>query len=163
MTRSRPLAAVLAVLAVVCAAVALWPTPSAGPTRRGALLAPVLSMRRVPAFVSQTIASSRLRGRLDAVLGGRGQSCLIVDEERGQRLYEKNPAQLLLPASTIKLLTATAVLDRIPAAEPFRTELRARQLPVNGVVAGDVWLVGAGDPLLAVDAFAATAGYQPVS
>ena len=38
--------------------------------------------------------------------------------------------------------------------------MRAARPPVNGVIAGDLWLVGGGDPLLGTADFAAQAGYQ---
>ncbi|TMK89567.1 MAG: hypothetical protein E6G57_00660, partial [Actinobacteria bacterium] len=106
------------------------------------------------------MANARLGQRLDAVLGGRPQSCLTVDEGRGPSLYSQRPDLPLLPASNLKLLTATAVLARISGSERLHTETRALKPPVNGVIAGDLWLVGAGDPLLATADFAAQAGYQ---
>src|SRR5439155_1804487 len=79
---------------------------------------------------------------------------------RGPTLYTQRPDLPLMPASNLKLLTATAVLARMGAGDRIHTEVRAARPPVNGVVAGDVWLVGAGDPLLATADFAAQAGYQ---
>jgi D-alanyl-D-alanine carboxypeptidase/D-alanyl-D-alanine-endopeptidase (penicillin-binding protein 4) len=150
----------LAVLAVVAAVVAAWPSPRHGAGSRPALAAPVLDAARVPAFVSQTAANVRLGQRLDNVLAGRAQSCLAVDDSRGPTVYRQRPDLSLLPASNLKLLTATAVLARIPESERLQTEARAVRPPVGGVVNGDLWVVGAGDPLLATADFSAQAGYQ---
>jgi len=85
---------------------------------------------------------------------------LDVDDSRGPAVYSQRPDLSLVPASNLKLLTATAVLSRIPESERLHTEVRAARPPVNGVVNGDLWLVGAGDPLLATADFSAQAGYQ---
>jgi D-alanyl-D-alanine carboxypeptidase/D-alanyl-D-alanine-endopeptidase (penicillin-binding protein 4) len=154
------LAVALAVLAVAAAVVAGWPSPRHGTGDRAVVSAPVLDAARLPRFVSDTVANVRLGQRLDAVVAGRPQSCLTVDEGRGSTIYSQRPDLPLIPASNLKLLTATAALDRIPASDRFHTEVRAAQPPVNGVIAGDLWLVGAGDPLLATADFAAQAGYQ---
>jgi serine-type D-Ala-D-Ala carboxypeptidase/endopeptidase (penicillin-binding protein 4) len=156
----RLVAGALAVLAVGAAVVAAWPSARHGPDGRAAVTAPVLDAARVPSFVSDTVANVRLGQRLDSVLAGRSQSCLTVDEGRGMALYSQRPDVSLLPASNLTLLTATAVLARIPSGERLHTEARALRAPLNGVVAGDLWVVGAGDPLLATADFAAQAGYQ---
>ncbi|MCU1449736.1 MAG: D-alanyl-D-alanine carboxypeptidase/D-alanyl-D-alanine-endopeptidase, partial [Acidimicrobiales bacterium] len=128
--------------------------------REGAAPAPVLDSARVPAFVSQTVASLRLAQRLDPVLTGRDASCLVVDDSAGSELYSRRPGVPLIPASNLKLLTAAAALRKLGAGERLHTEVRALRPAVNGVVTGDVWLVGGGDPLLATADYAAQAGYQ---
>jgi D-alanyl-D-alanine carboxypeptidase/D-alanyl-D-alanine-endopeptidase (penicillin-binding protein 4) len=153
-------AGALAVLTVVAAAVAAWPSGRPGPGGGRPVSAPVLDAARIPGFVSQTVAGVHLGQRLDAAVAGRGQSCLMVDDARGPSLYSQRPAAPLLPASNLKLLTTAAVLARLPEGERLHTEVRALRPPVNGVIAGDVWLVGAGDPLLATADYAAQAGYQ---
>jgi len=156
----RLAAAVLAVLAVAAAVVAAWPSPRQGLSERVAVSAPLFDAARIPGFVSGAVASVRLGQRLDAIVGARPQSCLTVDEGRGATVYSQRPYLPLVPASNLKLLTAAAVLDRIGAGERFHTEVRAAHPPVNGVVAGDLWLIGVGDPLLATADFAAQAGYE---
>src|SRR5947208_11672437 len=120
----RVVAAAFAVLALVAAAVAAWPSPPPSAGAGVAVPAPVLDAARVPAFVSQTIANVRLGQRLDAMVAGREQSCLVVDDSRGGELYSRRRGLALLPASNLKLLTATAALDRLGEGERFRTELR---------------------------------------
>ena len=150
----------LAVLAVAAAVVAAWPSPRHGANAEIAVTAPVFDAARIPRFVSDAVANVRLGQRLDAIVGPRAQSCLTVDEGRGATVYSQRPDLPLVPASNLKLLTAAAVLDRIGPGERFHTEVRAARPAVNGVVTGDVWLVGAGDPLLATADFAAQAGYE---
>lgn len=156
----RLVAATLAALAAAAAVVAAWPAARHGASTGATVSAPVVDAARVPAFVSQTVATVRLGQRLDAVVAARNQSCLTVDDGRGPALYSERPDVPLMPASNLKLLTATAVLSRLSPTERLHTEVRAAHAPVNGVIAGDLWLVGAGDPLLATADFAAQAGYQ---
>ncbi|MBV8161935.1 MAG: D-alanyl-D-alanine carboxypeptidase/D-alanyl-D-alanine-endopeptidase [Acidimicrobiia bacterium] len=153
-------AVALTVVALAAGAVAAWPSPRGGASTSAPLAAPVIDAARVPEFVADVVADARLGRQLDAVLGGRGRSCLTVDDMRGPTIYSERSDVPLAPASNLKLLTATAVLDRIPGGERLHTEVRAAQAPVNGVVAGDLWLVGAGDPLLATADFASQAGYE---
>jgi len=156
----RLVAGALAVLALGAAVVAAWPSPRHGADAHAVASAPVLDAARVPGFVSDTVANAHLSQRLDAAVATRPQSCLTVDDGRGPTVYAQRPDLPLMPASNLKLLTATALLNRLTPGERLHTELRAARPPVNGVIAGDVWLVGAGDPLLATADFAAQAGYQ---
>jgi serine-type D-Ala-D-Ala carboxypeptidase/endopeptidase (penicillin-binding protein 4) len=155
--RALVLPGVLAGIAVVAAAIALWPTSPAG---GAALLAPhpqsipVLSARRVPAALSRFVADTRLTSALSGLLAGYDRSCLVVDD--GDRtLFQERPDTPLVPASNLKLLTASAVLARLGPDHRLRTSVRARVGP-GGVVAGDLWLVGGGDPLLDTGDYVAT-------
>ena len=84
-------------------------------------------------------------GRRDQLSGGQpGRPSLCTRPTR---------SRVSLPASNMKLLTATAVLDRLgPAHRLITTVVAAR--PVRGVVAGNLYLVGGGDPLLRTAAYA---------
>ena len=67
----------------------------------------------------------------------------------------------MVPASTQKLLTATAALEVLDPTGRFRTTAVAAAAPAGGVVAGDLTLVGGGDPLLATADYAARFRRQP--
>src|SRR5947207_10773656 len=123
----RVVLVVLVAVAVGAGAVAAWPASGAKASAGPPPVAPVFSWRRVPAFVADSVAAAHLRQRLDAALGGRERTCLVVDDGRGPRLYARDPDAPLIPASNLKLLTATAVLARIRESDQFRTEIRARQ------------------------------------
>jgi D-alanyl-D-alanine carboxypeptidase/D-alanyl-D-alanine-endopeptidase (penicillin-binding protein 4) len=78
----------------------------------------------------------------DPALGGH-TNVSVVDAITGERLFEQNSGAATLPASTLKLLTAAAVLKaRGPA---YRLPTRA----VAGAQPGEVVLVGGGDATLA--------------
>lgn len=70
-------------------------------------------------------------------------------------VYEINPDTPSSPASVIKVLTAVVALDALGPDRRMNTAVRASP-PVDGVVAGDLFLVGGGDPVLGTEAWATT-------
>ena len=76
------------------------------------------------------------------------RSALFVRVRDGKVIWEKDSARLLAPASVSKLLTAGAVLDRFGPVFHFTTRIfhdgRIRQ----GVLTGNLYVVGDGDPFL---------------
>lgn len=73
----------------------------------------------------------------------------VRDLETGRTLYGRNPNRIRSPASNEKLLvTAAALLAYGDPDTRLHTELRVAQAPVDGVIEGDVALVGVGDPYL---------------
>jgi D-alanyl-D-alanine carboxypeptidase/D-alanyl-D-alanine-endopeptidase (penicillin-binding protein 4) len=124
-------------------------------------LTPVLSARRVPAVLAAPIADRRLGVALDELLGRQpGTACLEVTAS-GRPVYERLPDAPLVPASVEKLLTAVAAVEVLGVDHRFRTTVVAAAAPVDGVVAGDAWLVGGGDALLATADYTARFRHQP--
>jgi D-alanyl-D-alanine carboxypeptidase/D-alanyl-D-alanine-endopeptidase (penicillin-binding protein 4) len=78
-------------------------------------------------------------------------SASVVDATTGERLYTRDPDTPLIPASTVKLPTAAAALTTLGPAHQLATTAVAGDEP------GEVVLVGAGDPTLAID----EAGFYP--
>lgn len=162
------LPAALAALAVISAAVALKapPGPPSPESGEPAAQTPVLSLRRAPELLVRTVGTARLRAELDGILGdpqlgrAREASCLVV-ESGGHRLYDARSDRPLIPASTLKVLTAAAALTAFGPDAAFTTDIRAAKPPDDGVVAGDLYLVGGGDPLLSTADYVATFRNQP--
>jgi D-alanyl-D-alanine carboxypeptidase/D-alanyl-D-alanine-endopeptidase (penicillin-binding protein 4) len=156
----------LAAASLAAAGLAASPAGAAPETPVPEPTTPVLSLRRVPGFLVATVANRRLGSRLTPVMEdpglgrGREQACLAVRDPDGRTVYSRNPALPLIPASTMKVATATAAVARLGPDFHYTTELRAAAAPTGDTVAGDLWLVGAGDPLLATADFASIAGYQ---
>ena len=157
-TRLR-LAALICALAAVAVAVSALRAPpaetaAAVSTPTPKLRTPAWSPRRVPGvFVplaqqaARKRASAALTQRLTRIIAGT-HACVAVDEG-GAPLVRIGDGLALAPASTMKLLTATAALARLGAGSRFTTWVV--QSP-----SGDLVVVGGGDPLLATDAFIAS-------
>ena len=73
-------------------------------------------------------------------------SCGAVSVD-GLMVATKNPNIPVLPASNQKLITSVVALDQLGAEFRYETSVRGAP-PQDGVIAGDVYLVGGGDPLL---------------
>ena len=97
---------------------------------------------------------ARLNATLDATLAGTN-SCLSVEDTAGRALYRRQPDGALIPASTQKLLVAQAALATLGPDHRFTTSVVAPAAPANGQVAA-LWLVGGGDPVLALPEFVAS-------
>lgn len=75
-------------------------------------------------------------------------SIKIQELSGGKTVYERNPDRLVMPASNVKLITtATALRVLGPGYRPI-TRLYAAGEVADGVLNGDLVLVGGGDPSL---------------
>lgn len=73
---------------------------------------------------------------------------VVVDLVTSATLAAREPEVLVPLASVTKMLTAWAALDAMGEPHTFETTLRAVSAPKAGALAGDLYLVGGGDPLL---------------
>jgi D-alanyl-D-alanine carboxypeptidase/D-alanyl-D-alanine-endopeptidase (penicillin-binding protein 4) len=127
--------------------------PSSASVGAGPVLAasatPMLSVRRVPRWAATPTADAQLVTQLKTLAAAAPtDSCLVV-REGDRTLAEQQPSMPLIPASNLKLLTGFAALSTFGADGRLRTVAVAAAAPVNGVVVGDLTIVGGGDPLLA--------------
>lgn len=77
----------------------------------------------------------------------------VVDLGSGKTLYQRNAASYFVPASNTKLFTAAMALARLGADHTFVTRVMADAAPdASGRIAGDLRLVGGGDPNLSARA-----------
>jgi D-alanyl-D-alanine carboxypeptidase/D-alanyl-D-alanine-endopeptidase (penicillin-binding protein 4) len=91
-------------------------------------------------YVARTLAQNPVAQA--AVWGIR-----VVDLETGRTFYESNPRKLFVPASNTKLFTTALALERLGPEHRFTTRVLAASAPdADGVVRGDVLLIGGGDP-----------------
>jgi serine-type D-Ala-D-Ala carboxypeptidase/endopeptidase (penicillin-binding protein 4) len=125
------------------------------------VLAPVLSARRAPAALAGPLGERRLVEAVAEVADASPDgSCLVVSD--GDRvLFERAADQPVVPASTLKLATGAAVLHHLASDDRLTTTVVAAAEPADGVVEGDLWLVGGGDPVLGTAEWAARAPRQP--
>lgn len=157
--------ALVSVSSTVAAVRAAPPTSSIGvagaPGPLVAAQAPVLTPRRLPSVLARPVGDAQLVQGLDALVAASpGQECLLVTQ--GDRvLYDRASSEALAPASGMKLVTATAVLAELGPDERLRTSVEAAQEPSNGIIEGDLWLVGGGDPVLGTADWAGHFDRQP--
>src|SRR5688572_17800205 len=93
----------------------------------------------------------RLAATLDAILAdarltGSQASVVVRDTTDGQTLYDRNGSRRLVPASNTKLLTSAAALEILGEGYRFSTEVRTEARLAGGILLGDVYLRGTGDP-----------------
>jgi D-alanyl-D-alanine carboxypeptidase/D-alanyl-D-alanine-endopeptidase (penicillin-binding protein 4) len=100
-------------------------------------------------------ASTRKFGeRADALLApapaDKGEwGVLIINAETGETLYELNADKYFVPASNMKLFTTALALAKLGPDYRFHTTLETRgAVSPDGVLTGDLFFVGRGDPNL---------------
>lgn len=84
----------------------------------------------------------------DASMNSVISSVAIRKASTGEIIYEANADRKVTPASTLKLLTSAAALETLGEEYRFTTELLTDGKVVNGVLNGNLYLRGQGDPTL---------------
>ncbi len=112
-----------------------------------ALRTPLLSVRRSP----EVLASDHRREVLTRAVQPLavevdGESCFAVGVN-GRLLTGSNSATSVIPASNLKVVVAAVALEVLGPGTVFNTTVTGPN-PAGGVVQGDVYLVGGGDPVL---------------
>ncbi|SOC36476.1 D-alanyl-D-alanine carboxypeptidase/D-alanyl-D-alanine endopeptidase [Ureibacillus acetophenoni] len=90
----------------------------------------------------------KIQSIVDEKLIGADVSITIRDSDTSEVLYELNGDTTIKPASNMKLLTTAAALDVLGEDYRFATNLYINGKISNGVLIGDVYLQGQGDPTL---------------
>jgi serine-type D-Ala-D-Ala carboxypeptidase/endopeptidase (penicillin-binding protein 4) len=114
---------------------------------------PVLSARRAPEVLAAPVADRRLTADLEQWIAQSPSSTCLVVESGDRTLYAHNGDMPLAGASNQKLVTATAMLLAVGPDARLQTAVQAEAAPSGGVIAGDLYVVGGGDPLLASPAY----------
>lgn len=99
------------------------------------------------------VVSDALRAELDALLDSpqllkSRVSVEVADCESGRVVYGRDPDALMNPASNLKLLTSSAALDVLGPAFRFQTYFLHDGTFADGVLKGNLYLKGTGDPEL---------------
>jgi D-alanyl-D-alanine carboxypeptidase/D-alanyl-D-alanine-endopeptidase (penicillin-binding protein 4) len=115
---------------------------------------PALSVRRIPEFLQSPTAERRLREELVAPVEALPPGTCLAVAEHGLDLVSLESLTPMAPASTQKLLTALAALHVLGPDSVLTTKVVVEEPSVDGVVLGDLWLVGGGDPLLMTTPYA---------
>ncbi|MGY0024381.1 D-alanyl-D-alanine carboxypeptidase/D-alanyl-D-alanine endopeptidase [Streptomyces sp. cg35] len=88
---------------------------------------------------------------IDTILGdprmeGGAASVVVADATTGETLYQHNPTGRLMPASNTKLATSAAAMGLLGPDHRFSTDVLAGGRVRGGVLDGDLYLRGTGDP-----------------
>ena len=75
----------------------------------------------------------------------------VQSMETGQVLYELNPSKLMMPASNMKIVTTASTASRLGWDHRFETVLATNGALEDGVLHGDLIVVGDGDPTIGAD------------
>ena len=106
----------------------------------------------VPAWTSphgKEALSDDLTGMLNGRVRGGKWGVMIVSLSRGDTLFAENAGDMMQPASTMKLFSTGAALDRFGPEHTFSTDvLRDAAVGADGVLAGNIYLRADGDPSL---------------
>ena len=125
------------VLLAFCVATAV----SAGCARRPAAVTPFPPLDPLQQLTLDISAATQAPGVRRAAWG-----IVVHSLDRGERLFELNPATLLVPASTAKLVSLAAAAEAVGWDFRFDTRLHGTAPVVDGVLHGDLLAVGSGDP-----------------
>lgn len=134
------------------------PTPRSTPTAT-----PSPEPEREP--TPEPAVNAALQGRLgtlvaDPALAGASVAVHVTDAA-GDEVFDHHAGDPLLPASTVKLVTAAAALAELGPDFRFTTTVHATAVPgTGGVLEGDIVLVGGGDPVLGSPTFGARVAPQ---
>ena len=109
-----------------------------------------------PNSAAQDLSPERLQSAIDALLTRAPLENAIWGIEvrdllSGEVLYARNPTTSLIPASTTKLATTAAAIERLGPDFRLETGLYVDGEIVNGTLMGDLVIRGAGDPTIAED------------
>lgn len=105
------------------------------------LLCPALAAAAgLPAPVAHLLADAQIPATAVAVL--------VQPVDGGPPLVQTNVDQPMNPASVMKLVTAFAALERFGPAHTWQTRVALGGPVENGVLDGDLFLIGGGDPRL---------------
>jgi len=136
-------------------------------TRHRPAFVALLLVLAVAALVASTLVrpapaaagiDDKIAGKLRAGgVAGSGTGVYVWDLDAARLVYASNDSTELAPASNMKLVTSAAALMGWGAEHRFATELYAPDVPVaGGVVYGDLYLRGLGDPSLSTRSYQRT-------
>jgi len=130
------------------------PGATAPPAPAPPLSTPLISFRRVPGLIARDLNDDAFSQHVTAFANTLDStSCLVVRLD-GVDVGSHNADVPVIPASNQKLLIAAAALHVLGVEYTFTTQAQAARVS-NGVVPGDLYLVGGGDPLLTTNDYPA--------
>ncbi|MEX0985780.1 MAG: D-alanyl-D-alanine carboxypeptidase [Actinomycetota bacterium] len=121
----------------------LTATPSAPPASASVTPATGSTSPPTPSVTVEVVVADWTRA-IEGAVGGRDVSVAVGVGDR--IVFELAGEEPRIPASNQKLLTSMAALDIFGPEHRFPTVAASGMPPEGGVIHGDLWLVGSGDP-----------------
>ncbi|HEX7126931.1 MAG TPA: D-alanyl-D-alanine carboxypeptidase/D-alanyl-D-alanine-endopeptidase [Thermodesulfobacteriota bacterium] len=97
------------------------------------------------------LAAALDRALADPALKGAQVGALVVEVRSGRVRFARQPDTRFVPASTLKLVTAAAALLRLGPEYAWLTPILGDGALEDGVLAGDLYVRGSGDPSLVAE------------
>lgn len=111
------------------------------------LTTPILSVRRAPSVLARQVNDAAFADDLEPFADDlNNTSCFAVSID-GEPVVAVNETLPLRPASNVKLITAAVALE-VLGPEFFYTTTIKGEIGTGGVVEGNLYFVGGGDPVL---------------
>ena len=136
------------------------PSPAAPPAP--ALSTPLLSFRRVPGAIARDISRPALRQAVEEFGATLNDTSCVAVALDGVPVASVGGDRPLIPASNQKVAIGAVALEVLGPDAVYTTEVRSGPVS-DGVVAGDLYLVGGGDPLLTSNGFPVQDDQYPVT
>ncbi|HEX2207317.1 MAG TPA: D-alanyl-D-alanine carboxypeptidase/D-alanyl-D-alanine-endopeptidase [Longimicrobium sp.] len=115
------------------------------PARPSVSPAPVPAPAPAPA---QAIAAALDSVFNDTAFASAHWGVLVRSLESGRTLYARNAGRMFIPASNMKIVTAAAALEALGPEYRYVTRIAAAGEVRNGVLRGDLVVIGGGDPTI---------------
>ena len=119
---------------------------------------PLVSTRRLTAMLAPPLTEPGFFDALDGMMvSAPASACLTVTLDDSP-FYESNANIQVMPSEAFLLLTLAAAHKELGPDHTFTTSVQSIVPMEDGVVNGDIYLVGGGDPLLLTREFVTTLG-----
>jgi len=118
-----------------------------GGTSSPSLTTPLLSVRRAPGVLARGLNISAFQTTLQPFVASLNENECVDISIDGAPVVAAHETAVLRPASNVKLITASVALEVLGSDFTYTTSVTAK-VGDGGVVAGNLYLVGGGDPLL---------------
>ncbi|MCE9622496.1 MAG: D-alanyl-D-alanine carboxypeptidase/D-alanyl-D-alanine-endopeptidase [Actinomycetia bacterium] len=111
------------------------------------LVTPILSVRRAPSVLARQVNDAAFKAALQPFADSiNNTSCFAVSVD-GEPVVSVNETEALRPASNVKLITAAVALEVLGAEFKYTTTIKG-VVGAGGVITGNLYFVGGGDPVL---------------
>jgi D-alanyl-D-alanine carboxypeptidase/D-alanyl-D-alanine-endopeptidase (penicillin-binding protein 4) len=106
-----------------------------------------------PAAAPAAPAAPAIAGALDSIFNdtlfaNAHWGVLVRSLETGETVYARNAGRMFVPASNMKIVTAAAALEALGPDYRYRTRIAANGPVRDGVLHGDLVVIGGGDPTI---------------